>query len=158
MVNTRTEKSKLMVSLQKATRARNLPSKADLKRWVSAALDGRSEAAELTIRIVDEDEATELNRRYRNKAYPANVLAFPAQLPAGIDSAWLGDLVMCAPVVIRESAEQGKRCDDHWAHLTIHGSLHLLGYDHESSTQAAEMESLETAILAALGYADPYSM
>lgn|SRR5487761_139676 len=146
----------LQVTLQTATQTKALPSDADFERWIGAALAGRRESAELTVRIVDEDEGARLNHRYRHKDYPTNVLSFPAQLPAGVESALLGDLVICAPLVMREAAEQGKPAQAHWAHLTIHGTLHLLGYDHESASQAEEMESLETALLAALGYPDPY--
>jgi probable rRNA maturation factor len=146
------------VNIQIVTQANVLPSKADFNRWVGIALAGRSEPAEMTIRIVDEDEGMELNRRYRHKDAATNVLSFPVSIPAGITTSLLGDLVMCAPVVIREAKEQDKQAQAHWAHLTIHGTLHLLGYEHESSDQAAEMESLETAMLAALGYPDPYSM
>lgn len=146
----------LRVTLQTATQTKALPSDADFERWIGAALAGRRESAELTVRIVDEDEGARLNHRYRHKDYPTNVLSFPAQLPAGVESALLGDLVICAPLVMREAAEQGKPAQAHWAHLTIHGTLHLLGYDHESASQAEEMESLETALLAALGYPDPY--
>jgi probable rRNA maturation factor len=148
---------KLRVVLQNATREKNLPSTTDFKRWISAALAGRHAPAEVTVRLVDEDEGLMLNRRYRRKDSPTNVLSFAAQLPADIASPVLGDLVMCAPLVMREAAEQGKRPDAHWAHLTIHGILHLLGYDHETSAQAEEMESLEALILARLGYPDPYS-
>lgn len=144
--------------MQKATREKILPAMADFKRWVGVALDSRREPAEITIRIVDEDEGTELNRRYRHKDSATNVLSFPAQFPAGVTSGLLGDLVMCAPVVMREAKHQGKQTQAHWAHLTIHGTLHLLGYEHETSAQAAEMESLETAMLASLGYPDPYSI
>ncbi|HVA55851.1 MAG TPA: rRNA maturation RNase YbeY [Gammaproteobacteria bacterium] len=146
------------VTLQKATREKNLPSAGDFNRWVSTALAGKREAAEMTIRIVDEDEGIELNRRYRHIDSATNVLSFPAQLPAGVTSGLLGDLVMCAPVVIREAKEQAKQTQAHWAHLTIHGTLHLLGFEHESGSQAVKMESLETTMLASLGYPDPYSM
>lgn len=146
----------LRVTLQTATQTKTLPSDADFERWIGAALAGRRDSAELTVRIVDEDEGARLNHRYRHKDYPTNVLSFPAQLPKGVESALLGDLVICAPLVMREAAEQGKPVEAHWAHLTIHGSLHLLGYDHETTFQAAEMESLETILLAALGYPDPY--
>ena len=121
----------LRVTLQTATQTKTLPSDADFERWIGAALAGRRESAELTVRIVDEDEGARLNHRYRHKDYPTNVLSFPAQLPEGVESALLGDLVICAPLVMREAAEQGKPAQAHWAHLTIHGTLHLLGYDHE---------------------------
>jgi len=149
---------KLQLTLQNATQAKNLPAAGDFERWAGAALAGRRDATELTIRLVDEDEGTRLNRRYRGKHSPTNVLSFPAHLPAGIATELLGDLVLCAPVVIREAAEQGKPVEAHWAHLTLHGTLHLLGYEHETASQAAEMESLETTLLAELGYPDPYAV
>jgi probable rRNA maturation factor len=148
---------KSRVVLQNVTREKNLPSIADFKRWINAALDGRGVSAEVTVRIVDEDEGRMLNRRYRHKDSPTNVLSFATQLPAEVASPMLGDLVMCAPVIMREAAEQGKRPDAHWAHLTIHGTLHLLGYQHDTGAQAKEMESFEILILAHLGYPDPYN-
>ena len=147
---------KLQLTVQRATQAKTLPADADFTRWLEAALAGRRHTAELVIRIVDEDEGAELNRRYRHKSWPTNVLSFPADLPAGVSTKLLGDLVLCAPVVIREAAEQGKPEPAHWAHLTVHGILHLLGYEHDTGSQAGQMEALETSILAGLGYPDPY--
>ena len=136
-----------------------LPASASFRRWVEAALRGarRRKPAELAIRIVDIDEGRALNRDYRGKDYPTNVLSFPAELPPGVALPLIGDLAICAPVVRREAVEQGKRERDHWAHLTIHGVLHLLGYDHVQETDAETMEALETQILASLGIADPYA-
>ncbi|MGH8283352.1 MAG: rRNA maturation RNase YbeY [Gammaproteobacteria bacterium] len=145
------------ITVQKATRVKALPTKTQFTCWVNAALQGRRDSAELTIRIVDEDESATLNRTYRHKDYPTNVLSFPASAPPGIKSSLLGDLVICAPVVLREAAQQRKATEAHWAHLTVHGILHLLGYDHEAEARAREMESLETAVLAGLGYSDPYA-
>ncbi|GAB2540227.1 rRNA maturation RNase YbeY [Rhodanobacter koreensis] len=138
---------------------RGLPAPASFRRWVEAALRGarRRKPAELAIRIVDADEGRTLNRDYRGKDYATNVLSFPAELPPGVALPLLGDLAICAPVVLREAAEQGKAARDHWAHLTIHGVLHLLGYDHMEDTEAEAMEALETRILADLGIADPYA-
>jgi probable rRNA maturation factor len=130
---------------------------ADFTSWVSAALAGQRDSAEIGIRLVDEMEAATFNRVYRHRDYATNVLSFPAALPPGVNLPLLGDLVMCAPVVLREAAEQGKPPEAHWAHLTVHGTLHLLGYDHGQAAQAEEMEALETTILAQLGYPDPYS-
>ncbi|MDF3980991.1 rRNA maturation RNase YbeY [Luteibacter sp. PPL201] len=137
---------------------KGVPAPASFRRWVESALKGarRRKASEVAIRIVDADEAQALNRQYRGRDYATNVLSFPAELPPGIDLPLLGDLVICAPVVSREASEQGKKTADHWAHLTVHGTLHLLGYDHVDETEAEAMEALETRILAGLGIADPY--
>jgi probable rRNA maturation factor len=136
-----------------------LPSAPSFRRWVAAALHGarRRKPAELAIRIVGVDEGRALNRDYRGKDYATNVLSFPTELPPGIDLPLIGDLAICAPVVQREAAEQGKPARNHWAHLTVHGVLHLLGHDHLEARQAEAMEALETRILAGLGIADPYA-
>lgn len=136
-----------------------LPSAASFRRWAEAALRGAKhrKPAELAIRIVDADEGRAFNRDYRGKDYATNVLSFPAELPPGVASPLIGDLAICAPVVLREAAEQGKLPRDHCAHLTIHGVLHLLGYDHIEDGEAEAMEALETRILAGLGIADPYA-
>jgi len=136
-----------------------LPSAASFRRWVEAALHGakRRKPTELAIRIVDVDEGRALNRDYRGKDYATNVLSFPAELPPGVALPLIGDLAICAQVVLREAAEQAKLPRDHWAHLTIHGVLHLLGYDHIDDAEANVMEALETRILAGLGIADPYA-
>ena len=136
-----------------------LPASASFCRWVEAALRGarRRKSVELAIRIVDADEGRALNRDYRGKDYATNVLSFPAELPPGVVLPLIGDLAICAPVVLREAAEQGKAPRDHWAHLTVHGVLHLLGYDHIVDAEAEAMEALETRILAGLGIADPYA-
>jgi probable rRNA maturation factor len=135
-----------------------LPAAASFRRWVEAALCGarRRKPAELAIRLVGVDEGRTLNREYRGKDYATNVLSFPAELPPGVALPLIGDLAICAPVVQREAGEQGKRERDHWAHLTVHGVLHLLGHDHVEDAQAEAMEALETRILAGLGIADPY--
>jgi len=136
-----------------------LPSALSFRRWAEAALRGakRRRPAELAIRIVDADEGRALNRDYRGKDYATNVLSFPVELPPGVELPLIGDLAICAPVVLREAAEQAKLPRDHWAHLTIHGVLHLLGYDHIEDGEAEAMEALETRILAGLGIADPYA-
>jgi probable rRNA maturation factor len=135
-----------------------LPSPVSFRRWAEAALRGarHRKAAELAIRIVGTDEGLALNRDYRGKAYATNVLSFPVELPPGVKLPMIGDLAICAPVVAREAAEQGKPVQHHWAHLTVHGVLHLLGHDHEVDAEAEAMEALETRILAGLGIADPY--
>lgn len=150
-------RARLKLAVQRATRL-PVPGKAKFNRWVWAALSGAKHrrAVEVVIRLVNEAEGRRLNHSWRGKSHATNVLSFPAVLPAGVHSPLLGDLVMCAPVVRREAAEQDKTAEAHWAHLTVHGILHLLGYDHENARQAEEMESLETDILAGLGYPDPY--
>ena len=140
-----------------------VPEEADLHRWCELALRQRKGDSELTIRLVDEAEGRELNRTWRQKDYATNVLSFPADVPDGpdgiplLDIPLLGDLVICVPVVEREASEQGKPPQAHWAHLVIHGCLHLLGYDHIDDEEAEEMESLERQLLAELGHADPYA-
>jgi probable rRNA maturation factor len=133
------------------------PSAADFRCWAEAAFNSRRSPAEVSIRIVGDTEGAELNGRYRGKTGPTNVLSFPAELPAGVPLPTVGDLVICAPVVAREAQVQGKDPSAHWAHLTVHGCLHLIGYDHEHEAEAAKMEALETAILAGLGLPDPYT-
>jgi probable rRNA maturation factor len=137
---------------------KGVPAAASFRTWVEAALRGakRRKATELSIRIVDTKEGRTLNREYRNKDYATNVLSFPVELPPGVTLPLIGDLAICAPVVAREANEQGKNPRDHWAHMTVHGVLHLLGYDHMEDADAEAMEALETRILAGLGIADPY--
>jgi probable rRNA maturation factor len=133
------------------------PPDADLARWVGAALAGREADAEVAVRIVDADEGRALNAQWRRRESATNVLSFPADLPPELGEALLGDLVICAPVVAREAAEQGKAEADHWAHLVVHGVLHLLGHDHQDDAEAEAMEALERHVLAGLGIADPYA-
>jgi probable rRNA maturation factor len=148
------------LEVQRATTLASVPDDDQFQIWVDAALAGKSNQFSLSIRIVDEDEAQRFNRDYRNKDYATNVLSFPAELPEGLPAeirqSQLGDLLICAPVVAREASEQHRSETDHWAHLTIHGVLHLLGYVHEQADEADVMESLETEILAKLGISDPY--
>ena len=148
----------LTLSVGYAAARKGVPSSPSFREWVEAALRGakRRKATELSIRIVDAKEGRALNRDYRGKDYATNVLSFPAELPPGINLPLIGDLVICAPVVTREAAEQGKPARHHWAHMTVHGVLHLLGYDHIEDDEAEAMEALETQILARLGIADPY--
>jgi len=145
------------VSVDNASLERGVPADAEFRRWIAAALAGRRPEAEVAIRIVDEAEGAGLNATYRHKQGATNVLSFPAELPAGVPLPVLGDLVICAPVVAREAQEQGKPPEAHWAHLVVHGCLHLLEFDHEDEAEAAEMEALERSILAAMGYPDPYA-
>ncbi|RRQ23029.1 rRNA maturation RNase YbeY [Thiohalobacter thiocyanaticus] len=147
----------MALDLQIETGAGDVPSAVDFQRWAEAAWRGEA-GAELTLRLVDEAESAGLNRTYRGKSGPTNVLSFPVDagdLP-GLELPLLGDLVICAPVVAREAAEQDKTAEAHWAHMVVHGMLHLQGYDHLEPAQAVEMESLETDILRRLGYPDPY--
>ena len=146
------------LDLQLATDASKLPAEAQLRRWVELALRQRTADSELTIRLVDEAEGRELNHTWRHKDYATNVLSFPAEVPDGLlDIPLLGDLVICVPVVEREAREQNKALEAHWAHLVIHGCLHLLGYDHIEDEEAEEMEALERTLLAELGHPDPYA-
>ncbi len=135
----------------------NLPTPTDFNRWVSAALRGEREAAELSIRIVGAPESREFNHRYRGQDKPTNILSFPAELPAGVNVPLLGDLVVCAPIVFQEASAQNKTPAAHWAHMVVHGTLHLLGYDHIDDTDAETMERLETEILTGLNYPAPYT-
>ena len=132
------------------------PSPEVIRTWVDAVLIGRRDPAELTVRIVDVAEITELNATYRHKDKPTNVLSFPFDDSQGLSLPLLGDVVICAAVVADEAKQQGKALLDHWAHMVVHGVLHLLGYDHIDEAEAAEMEALEVEILAGLGIADPY--
>ena len=153
---------RLDVSVGYALPRAGIPAAASFRKWVAAALDGRIREADLAIRLVDAKEGRALNRHYRGKDYATNVLSFPAEiaegvkLPKGVKMPLLGDLVICAPVVAREAQDQGKALNDHYAHLTVHGVLHLLGWDHEDDRDAECMEQLEREILAGLGIEDPY--
>lgn len=150
----------LTVNVGYAATRKGVPTSASFRQWVEAALRGakRRKATELSIRIVDAKEGRQLNRDYRGKDYATNVLSFPIELPPGVKLPLIGDLVICAPVVAREAAEQDKLARHHWAHMTVHGVLHLLGYDHIDDAEAEEMEALETRILAGLGIDDPYTI
>ncbi len=130
------------------------PDPEQIRHWVKQALAGKS--AEVSLRIVDEAEMTALNQRYRGKAGPTNVLSFPFAPPPGVPNTFLGDIVICAPVVAMEAHEQGKSLSAHWAHMIVHGILHLQGYDHIDPKEAQHMEQLETEILARLGFDNPY--
>ena len=134
-----------------------LPAASTLRAYAEAALAGRREDGELSVRIVDTDEGRALNRDYRDKDYPTNVLSFPAELPPGVPLPILGDLVLCAPVIAREAEEQGKPLKHHYAHMLVHGVLHLLGHDHMDEAEAEAMEAIEREVLAGLGIPDPYA-
>ena len=146
--------AKLSLSVQYAVPAQGLPARAAFRRWVKAALQG---PAELVLRLVDEAEGRALNRAYRGKDYATNVLSFAyGELDDGGGPRLGGDVVLCAPVVAAEARAQGKPLEAHYAHLTVHGLLHLQGYDHENAREAVIMERREADILKALGYDDPY--
>ncbi|WP_271273214.1 rRNA maturation RNase YbeY [Aliamphritea hakodatensis] len=134
----------------------NLPDEAELTRWASLAIADFRDTAELSVRIVDEAESQQLNNDYRGKDKPTNVLSFPFEVPEGIELDLLGDLVICAPVVSREADEQNKPLMHHWAHMVIHGCLHLLGFDHINDADAEEMEALEVKLLSQLDISNPY--
>jgi probable rRNA maturation factor len=148
---------RLDVSVEYALPRLGLPAAVSFRKWVAAALHGRIREADLALRIVGTKEGRALNRHYRGKDYATNVLSFPAELPEGVRLPLLGDIVLCAPVVAREAKEQKKALAAHYAHLTVHGTLHLLGWDHEDPREAECMEQLERTILADLGIDDPYA-
>ena len=153
---------RLDIAVGYATARAGVPASTSFRRWAAAAAEGRIREADIAIRIVGEDEGRALNRHYRGRDYATNVLSFPGELPEGVKLPkgvrlpLMGDIVLCAPVVAREAAEQGKPVAHHYAHLTVHGMLHLLGMDHQDPAEAECMERLEREILAALGIADPY--
>jgi len=147
---------RLRLTVQRETRERGLPANVTFLRWAQAALAGSGAGvAEVNIRLVDTDESRRLNARYRGKRRPTNVLSFTYDRPAG-HPGLIGDLVICAPVVAREAEAQGKTRRAHWAHLVVHGILHLLGHDHVRETDAQAMETAEIRILKRLGFANPY--
>ncbi|HEY8038087.1 MAG TPA: rRNA maturation RNase YbeY [Methylobacter sp.] len=132
------------------------PDQQQIQLWIDTALDDYGQDAEIVVRIVDEQESAELNEQYRHKSGPTNILSFPADLPEGIELDLLGDLVICAPVIEKEALEQNKILAHHWAHIIVHGVLHLLGYDHIDETQAELMENKEIVILNKLHINNPY--
>jgi len=146
------------VDVQYAARpAGGLPSEREVSRWVKAALADRREGAQLVVRFVGEAEGRELNERYRGKLGATNVLSFTYDGPGVLEPPFLGDIVVCAPVAQSEASEQGKSLRAHWAHLVVHGVLHLRGYDHEHERDASIMEALEREAMDALGFPDPYA-
>ena len=148
---------KMIIDLQIACEQETgLPTAEQIEQWATAAVQPQSDEVEMTVRIVDEAESHALNLNYRGKDCPTNVLSFPFECPDEVELPLLGDLVICRQVVEREAQEQDKPVMAHWAHMVVHGSLHLLGYDHIEDVEAEEMESLETQIMTGLGFADPY--
>jgi len=146
------------VDIVNASADKQIPAASDFRDWTRAALAALQATgqSELCIRVVDEEESAQLNTGFRQKNGPTNILSFPG--PGTQDGAWnmLGDLAICAPLVRREAIEQNKSVNAHWAHLTVHGVLHLNGYDHEETSAAQQMESLEIRILDTLGFGNPY--
>ncbi len=137
---------------------RGLPAPGAFRQWMAAALTSRRRRGAIALRLVDEEEGRSLNRQFRGRDYATNVLSFPAALPAARGVLpLLGDIAICAPVVLREAREQGKPARAHFAHMTVHGVLHLLGLDHQDEAQAQMMESVERRLLTRLGFADPYA-
>ena len=146
----------ITIDLQNDSALEGIPSRQRIYEWVVAALQKPYPELEQTVRIVNEDESRELNYRFRDSDSATNVLAFPGDSDV-LDYDCLGDLVICAPVVVAEATDQGKRVDAHWAHLVVHGMLHLQGFDHQGSEDTAKMEALEVKILETLGYTNPYN-
>ncbi len=144
------------LELQIASNAKTLPHPAQFREWIGNTLDDKYDNVELTIRIVDVEEMTILNETYRKKTGPTNVLSFPSEIDESFDINLLGDIIICAPVVQKEAEEANIDLIAHWAHMVVHGTLHLLGYDHINSDDADAMEALETNILTNLGYPAPY--
>ena len=147
----------IFVDLQIATEnIEGLPTEEQIVQWATAAVQPEGDEVEMTVRIVDESESHDLNLTYRGKDRPTNVLSFPFECPDEVELPLLGDLVICHQVVEREAAEQEKPLMAHWAHMVVHGCLHLLGYDHIEDDEAEEMERLEAQIMQGLGFDDPY--
>jgi len=146
----------IIVDVQIAVQDHQLPSTEQFQRWVEDTLTDRKPEAELTLRIVTPQESQTLNNQYRGQDKPTNVLSFPFQAPPGVEIDLLGDLIICAAVVETQASDQQKPLNAHWAHMVIHGCLHLLGYDHITNEQAQQMESIEIDILQQLGFNNPY--
>ena len=146
----------LDLTVQHASVIKDCPDQDQIQSWATLALDQAYETAEITIRIVDEKESADLNERYRNKSASTNVLSFPYEREEGENPKLIGDIVICAPVVAQEATEQGKDIMSHWAHMVVHGTLHLMGYDHINEDEAETMESIELVLMKKMGFEDPY--
>jgi len=144
------------IELQNAAPEFNIPDESEFQSWAKKIDTSENDQQIVALRIVDEEEMSKLNSQYRQKAGPTNVLSFPADLHEEIDIPFIGDVVVCAPVVIKESVDQGKSEISHWAHMTVHGILHLQGYDHINETDAEQMESIEIRVMNELGFENPY--
>ena len=146
-----------VLEIQIASKEGHLPLDEQLQEWARIALEQEVADAEIVIRIVDEEESRRLNDKYRGRDKPTNVLSFPFEAPLGVPVNHIGDLVVCAPVVSAQARSQGKPLEHHWAHMIVHGILHLRGYDHMTEEDAGHMESLEQDLLQSMGIPDPYS-
>ena len=146
----------ITIDIEYATQLTDYPKAASIKKWIKATLKGRNNDCIIALKVIDEEEMKMLNHTYRHKEGTTNILSFPCQLPSEVRANILGDIAICAPVVKKEALEQNKTLTAHWAHLVIHGTLHLLGYDHEQENEAVTMEKIETIILHNLGFPDPY--
>lgn len=144
------------LDIQIATNASDYPNEQLFQHWIDTVLTDQNQDSEVVIRLVDDTESAELNQQYRHKSGPTNILSFPFQAPEGFEMDLLGDLVICAPLIAQEALQQHKIPEHHWAHITIHGILHLLGYDHIEDVEAEEMEALEIKFLNMLNIANPY--
>ena len=145
-----------VLEIQNESQSSLIPQKKQFKYWLDAVLKNDNQDSEIVIRIVDKDEMIKFNEQYRDKIGSTNILSFPFEVPVGVESELLGDLLVCAPVVEEEAELQNKKLEQHWAHLIIHGILHLLGYNHSDDVEAEEMEALEINILSTIGINNPY--
>ena len=145
------------INVEYVSNASELPAEVKIAHWAQAALEGYERDVEVGVRIVDESEIIQLNQRFRKKAEPTNVLSFPFEDPPGTQTDVLGDVVVCAPIVSSQAQTEGKPLSAHWAHMVVHGIMHLRGYDHETPKEADAMEHMETRILEGLGFPDPYA-
>jgi probable rRNA maturation factor len=148
----------ITLDLQQVSAQQDIPSHAQMLCWLTATLLPEHDDIELTVRVVETAESQALNYQYRGKNKATNVLSFPFEVPEGLELNLLGDLVICADIVIKEAKEQHKNCQAHWAHMIVHGCLHLLGFDHITDHDAEQMEALEIDILTKLGFNDPYQI
>lgn len=144
------------LDMQIATESSDYPSEQQFQRWVDTVLTDPGQDSEIVIRLVDAAEMAGLNQQFRRKSGPTNILSFPFEAPEGVELDLLGDLVICVPLIAQEARQQHKLPEHHWAHITIHGILHLLGYDHIVEADAEEMETLEIKFLNILNIANPY--
>ena len=147
----------IKVDIQRASKSKNLPENKQIRNWIKKTLSSvKKQDIELTVRMVDEGEGAELNEQWRKRKGPTNVLSFPSEDAEKYTPGYIGDIVLCVPVINREAGEQKKSLESHWAHMIIHGTLHLLGYDHIKAEDAEEMELHEIRILESMGYKNPY--